>query len=650
MPIDVQVAEDRSLTVTIKDLNKGLDSQSESTETSPDHVPGLQNITTQGGYPSGMPGSTLHIAGFLAPDSAAPQMLARYRPPTGTAVYLMACQNGHVYKSADGGATWASIRRGLTTGAASWWSHTQIDEYLVMGNGTDGNLKYDGTRCIPVGAKVICDMESTETWVGGAVDSTNVKQGVRSLKLTTTGSPVGMSLTPATAWDLTSGLFAAPDFADTDYLDFWVYFDTVTGLDLTACNIRLGDVADTNYYQLLGSSWGSLSAGWNHVHALRSAFGSVGSPSWASLAKLTFTLDSTGATINASFDDCYTIYANVMPACQIVREFKGMLLGSSGMDVYYSATGAVDQFDSIDTSVVVIPTSGGSVVTGMHEYADYMLITTDSSVHSLHVQFRNLLYPDYDMTRQEVTSEHGCTSHRSMVMAAGRVWMHWRNNLHAFAGIGTMKTSEIVDPTLADIESTRLEYVVGGRLHDANQLYWWWTPSGGTTNTSGIAYNATQQAFLPIVGRSVSLAETVIESDVEYLLTPDYTGRVLEQNTGTSWDGTAITRFVTLPWISAGRPHPVVSWRKLVLNFETQSSGTLIVEARTAHHPREFTAASYSTIASITMSASTTGADWGGIGFHLRSPWIQIRLRTVEAQVSIYWPITLHGMLQWRRA
>ena len=155
MPIDTQIDQDGTLTITLKDLNKGLDSQSEPTETSPDRVPGLQNITTDGGYPSGMPGSTLHIAGFVAPDGAAPQMLARYLPETGTPAYIMACQNGNVYRSTDGGATWVSLRQDLATGATVWWSHDQIGNDLVMGNGTDANYKYDGTRLLPIGSKHI---------------------------------------------------------------------------------------------------------------------------------------------------------------------------------------------------------------------------------------------------------------------------------------------------------------------------------------------------------------------------------------------------------------------------------------------------------------------------------------------------------------
>jgi hypothetical protein len=357
-------------------------------------------------------------------------------------------------------------------------------------------------------------------------------------------------------------------------------------------------------------------------------------------------LDTTGATINMTVDNVCETYATVMPPCQIVREFKGMLLGGTALDCYYSAVGAPDQFDSVDTSVIVLPTAHATEITGMHEYGDYMLITTDHSVHSLHVQFRNLLYPDYDFTRQEVTTEHGCTSHRSMVAAAGKVWMHWRNNLHAFAGIGTTKTSEIIDPTLADIEPSRLEYVVGGRLHDTNQLYWWWTPAGEETNTLGIAYNSVQQAFLPITGTSVALATTVTEDNVQYLLTPDYDGRVLRQNEGATWDGDVITRYATFPWLSAGRPHPVVSWRSLTLNYANQTSGTLLVQARVADHPREFDAATFATIKSLDMSATE---EWGRVRFHLRAPWIQFRLQTVGAQVATYWPITVRGMLQWRR-
>jgi hypothetical protein len=454
-----------------------------------------------------------------------------------------------------------------------------------------------------------------------------------------------MTLTPATAWDLTTGLLAARDYADTDAIAFWVYIDSVANLTAASSYIRFGDAADANYYQLVASSWGTLGDGFNLVQVLKSAFAvGAGAPNWNNIAKLTFLIDAAvGVDVNCWFDDCYMIYATVMPPCQILTSWKNMLLGHTGSDQYFSPAGAPDEFDTVDTSVNSIDANDGTEITGAHPYADYMLATKDNSVHAVSVQFRNLLYPDYDFSVQRVTTEHGSSSHRGMLESAGRVYMWWRDSIHGFAGIGTQKASEIVTPTLGDVEPTRLGSIVAGRLHGENQLYWFWTPNGGTENTSGIAINTTQQAWLPIVGQSVALAETVYEGDVEYLLTAGYTGRVSHQNDGATWDGTAITRHFALPWVSAGPPHPVVTWRRVKLNYETQVAGTLIVEYRTARHPREFTTATYATAASINMAAA---AEYGWIKLAGRAPWFQVRFRTVGAQMALYWPITIEGTVQ----
>jgi hypothetical protein len=471
-----------------------------------------------------------------------------------------------------------------------------------------------------------------------------------------------MVYTPTTDFDAVSGLLAAVDYETdkdpgTDFYHFKVYFSNTGTID-TANTKFIATDTDGDTLTWAYTAWDSDLDGtampsppvvgtWYDVYCKGADGTDSATFNAGAINTFTWTIDTSAGTLRMNVDDCYVCYASRMPACQIVRSYKNMVLAATKSDVYYSATGAYDQFDGITTSVAVVDENDGTDITGLHEYIDKMLITKENSVHIMDVQFRNLLYPDYDVTVNRVTTEHGCSSHRSMVEAAGKVWMWWRNNLHAYSGIGTNKMSELVDPTLADIEPTRLQYIVGSRLHDENQLYWWWTPAGGTENTNAIAYNVVHQSWLPIVGTEAALAEGVYENNVAYLLTADYDGRILEQNTGTTWDGDTITRFLATPWISAGRPHPVVSWRKLVVNYETQTSGSLIVEARTAEHPREFTAASYGTIATIDMSAT---AEYGGITFHKRAPWIQFRFRTVGAQVSLFWPITVQGQTLWRRA
>ncbi len=499
-------------------------------------------------------------------------------------------------------------------------------------------------------------------WSGGTIDTTNFREGTYSLYVESTGAQTNLVYTPTDTFDAVTGILAGTDLETdkdpgTDYYHFAVMFSNTGTIDTTNTRFLVTDT-DGDTLNWPYSAWDSDRDGtampsppvvgtWYNVYC-KGADGAEGNTFVASsIASFTWSVDTSAGTLRMNVDDLYVCSAVAMPVCQIVSHYKNMVLAASGSNLYYSATGAPDQFDTVDTSVVVVDEQDGTDITGLYPYADKMLVAKENSLHMLDTQFRNLLYPDYDMTVNRVTTEHGCSSHRSMVEQSGKVFMWWRNNMHVFAGLGTTKASEIIDPTMADIESSRLAYIVGARLHDTNQIYWWWTPSGGTENTSAIAFNTVQGAWLPIVGTEAALAESVYQSDVAYLLTADYDGRILNQNTGATWDGDAITRFIATPWISAGRPHPVVSWRKLIVNYDHQTSGSLIVEARTGEHPENFDAATYATIATLDMSQDS---DWGGINFHLRAPWIQIRFRTVGAQLSLYWPIVLQGRVLWRRA
>lgn len=663
MPVDVQVGETGEVVVAVSALSRGLDSKSSPTAIAPANSPDVQNVTTNDGFVAGLAGATLHTAGFVAPDGAAPLLLARYNPATGTAAYLAVCQNGHAYISTDNGATWTSVRRGLTASSTLWWSHCQIGDYLVIGDGTNAVYKWDGSNLLPVGAKLIADMDSGEAalWTGETVDTSALREGNASMSITSSGATVDMVYTPAANFNAVTGLLVARDYASdkapgTDFYHFKVEFTGTGTLDTTNTRVLLTD-GDTDTLNFPYTTWDSDRVGTAmptpplvgtfydvYLPALGGTEG--GTFDASNIDTFTFSIDTSVGTLQANFDDFYVIYAATMPASQIVAAWKNMLLGAQDSDLYFSPPGAPDEFDTVDTSVVVVDANDGTEITGLHPYGDYMLVPKDNSVHILAVAFRNLLYPDFDFTLQRVTTEHGCSSHRAMVEQAGRVYMPWRGNIYGFAGVGTVKVSEIADPTLTNLEPTRLRYIVGARLHDLNQLYWWWPPSGGNQNTLGIAYNTVQQAWLPIVGQSVALAETVYQGEVQYLLTAGYTGRVTHQNDGATWDGTSITRHYALPWVSAGRAAPVVSWREIDVPYDHQASGSLIVEARTADHPEEFDAASYATVATIDMSASTYS---GVIPIHLRAPWVQFRFRTVAAQFALYWPITIRGQVLWGR-
>lgn len=644
MPIQVTRDERTGrIKIVIAGRFQGLDTESPPMNLLPEHFPGIQNMNLPGGIPVRMDGFALHDTTMTL--ATTPTLLARRTPTSGTAEYVGATEGGQVYVWDAAGNSWISLRRGLSTTAGLWWSHTQIADYLVIANPTDGIYKYDGTRLIPLGAKYIADMESDEsTWAGsGSFDTTTVREGLRSRLLTSTGAAVTSTLTPATAWNLIDGLLEAKDYnTTTDRISFYVNIDNTANLDTTNTFIRFGDVADANYFQLPASAWGTLANGWNLIRIARSSFTTTGAPVWSNLAKMTLSVDATGATtVNVYWDDVYTIYAavSVMPAVQIVTTWKNMVLGARSdaepSTVFYSRVSGPDEFDELAS--IPIQEADGDETTGLHPYYNQVFVTKDNTCHSISGSVAGTIYPNYNLETILVTTEHGGSSHRALAEAVGRIYVWWRGEIHRYNGTGTEKVSKKIDPTLATVNMARLPYVVGARRRVLNQIFWYYSDGSDSTNQDGIRYDFIEDAFLPTEGQSMALAEQVFDADVEYLLTAEYDGDIMRQDSGSDFAGTAITSFVTLQWLSAQSPDEVKIWEEVFVPYQT-NTGSLIVEYRVASHPREFDAAAYTTAGTIDMAVT---GELGRVFIGERSRWIQIRLRTVGAAWTQYVPIVV---------
>jgi hypothetical protein len=489
----------------------------------------------------------------------------------------------------------------------------------------------------------------TEQWSGGTADTTHVKQGTQGRTLTSSGANATMSLIPPVPWNLTLGEVAAVaggmDYSTSDYIDFWVYFDSVTGLDDTGTRVNFGDVAGTIYFELPASGWGTLLVGWNHVHVLKSSFTIVGAADWSTIARVYFNLKTTGATINATFDDCYMLFANTMPKCQIVTSWKNMVIGMRPDDApssfHFTMVGDVDAYDP--NAQYELEGGDGTEITGAFTgYGDTLIMTKSNSVHPVSVRLTGEAYPNYIFSSpRRLTAEHGCDSHRSIVEGGGKWYMWWQGGIYRYTGVGTERVSYLFEPTLATVNNARSWQIVAGSLRSLNTVYWFYPTGTGTTNTAGMSYDYVEQAAIPLEGVSAATALVVRTEGDEALITSGYTGRFLEQNSGTTWDGTHMDARVVLPWSSAGTPHPLVSWHELHIPYETQTSGELLVEYRIARHPREFVAATWVPCASIDMSVTE---EYGKAFIGELGRWIQIRVSTHDAPFKVYWPVTLIGV------
>ena len=649
MAINVRADEDTGeLTVEFVGPWQGLDTKSPPMQIAENHLPGLQNVDLPEGVPTRVDGFALHATSFDTGTSV-PNLLARYIPSTGDAFYITADESGNVYSHVSAGGAPTSLRQGLSTTAGLYWTHTQLADYLIIANPTDGNYKWDGTRLIPLGAKYIADMETAEdaTWVGGAT-STTVREGTQSRTRTSTGAAVTVALTPATAWDLTDGLYSAIDYSTTtSRIHFYINIDVAANVDLTTTYIRFGDAADTAYFQAAASvaNWGTLANGWNRVQIAKSLFATTGAPSWASIAKLTFAFDATGAnTVIFIVDDCYLRYSDAltMPSVQYVSDWKNMVLGARSTadpsTFYFARVSAPDEYTA--TASFPVNEDDEDTITGMHPFYNQVLITKDNSCHSISGTVAGTVYPNYNLETLLVTTDHGGSSHRALVQAGNYIYIWWRGELHRYNGTGTEKVSRSVDPTLATVNMARLSQIVGARRRPLNQIFWYYPDGAATTNDTGLRYDYLIDGFMSMTGQTMALATQVFESGIEYLLTAEYDGDIMRQDNGADYAGTSITAFVTMPWVSAQLANELKTWLEVYVPYET-NTGDLIVEYRLANHPREMAAASFVTAGTIVQDVV---GEYGRAFIGNNSVWIQLRFRTVNARMTLFSPILLKAV------
>lgn len=688
--IDVS-QEGKELVVRWLSAAKGLDSKSSPLSAREGYVPDLQNVDLSGlSQIDRVDGATLHTAGdtqgtidslgavtidslgaieiddlgvtkstvgIVYPGSVESTLFAQYRSSRGVEEYLVGGRDQHVRKWDSTTGTFISLRRdfsqsNLTTDIPTWWSWTRLADYLIVSNLVNGTFKYDGSRLLPLGAKHIADFESNETWAGdGAITTSFVKQGVQGRLFTSTGAAVTGTRTPSTALDLTDGLLEARDYTTADLIHFWVNIDIVANLDTANTFIRFGNSADTAFFQLTAANWVSTSlvAGWNEISVLKSAFAITGAPNWNNIAKVTLQVDSVGAsTVNVAFDDLYLRYAVAFPGAQVLNNYRNIVWGGQTMvdpsSIHFTKASAPDDYDN--SASFLIDENDGFPVTGIGTLYNQLVPFKGHSVHSLTVDSSGKVYPAYDINITRVTREHGCSSHRSIVEVGNRLYYWFEGNIYAYNGLTLQKLSYWVEPALASIDEEEHFRVTGGLEHDKNQISWWYPGANSGQNSRAIRYDYALEAFLPTVGQTVALVLEAHEADTHLLLTIGYTGRVLLQNSGASFDGTAITAYVTSPWLSAKRPESIKTWLEAFVNYQT-NTGNLILEYRIAKHPRGFDAATFTTAATIDMSVT---GEFGRLFIGEQDKWIQLRLRTVGADFSIYMPVTILATDEKRHA
>lgn len=676
--------EDGSLEILFKDMRRGVDSVSGPLELGDGFVADCQNVNFNGGFPTRLTGSILHDTNMITEAANETIWFDRYIPGSGTSRYIWGERDGEVFIWNAAGNARIQVRTGLTSYSAGDWASTvQLGDYMLVSDATNGNWKWDGSNYIPVGAKMICDMDSSEDsdWTNGSTETTTIREGIQSRSTGTldgsANADITMTFNPSGTQDLQLGLLQAKNYivTATDHstavaiFHFFINLSNATNFNATGTDsfFRIQSTAGSAYLQFDADTWGTLANGWNEVNLTVTAGDETGTFDMSAVDSVVFEIQSQTGDLIAIIDDCYVTYlaAARMPGGQINGQYRNMFLvgrpnaatptaPSSGAgttftpsDYLYSKISAPDEWDA--NALLPISANDGDKITGTYPYFDQMIVGKDNSIHTLAVRTEGTTYPSYVWNTRRVTIEHGVSSHRSMIEGAGRVYMWWQDSLYAYEGIGTKKISYPVDTTLDDRDRAELDRITAGRLRDENILWWFWPSNGNTTVDKGIIFNYQEQAFLinaepfdTSTGSGVALAKTVFDAGVEHLLTVHYNGRICRQNSGTSWADvsatSAIASYVTLPWVSGGEQDQLMYWAELLVQFQT-NTGSLVVEYRIADHPREFDAASYSTAVSLNMATTDS---FGRVLIGDVSRWIQLRFRTSAAPFSVYWPVHLY--------
>ncbi len=156
MPIDYKDEEDKPGEILgFIHGYKGVDTNTSRIALIQDKLPDHSNMDVDGGNLSTMAGNALHDTNFVAGDNKPFLWLGQHVPASGTPVIVVGQQDGKVYSW--NGSAFTALRVGLATGASVWASHTQVGDYTMVCDPTNGNYKFDGSNYLPLGAKLLAD-------------------------------------------------------------------------------------------------------------------------------------------------------------------------------------------------------------------------------------------------------------------------------------------------------------------------------------------------------------------------------------------------------------------------------------------------------------------------------------------------------------
>jgi hypothetical protein len=239
-----------SLVLPIQALSKGFDSYHGPLELPEGSFPDGENLDLRSTNPHTIDGITA-LNAFAPPDGGIiiwadsynisahagqnPSQPGQIVPAQN--VIVLATSAGTIYTFDPVTAVYTQLRTGLN-GAPRYWSNARFRDIMLMTNGIDPELQYDGVACYPLGSEPVARFEAADTWATGTgtgvvtTETGIVREGLAAKRFTIAGAQTtDMAWIPPAAEDLMSGLGGAPDFVDADVLRMQVYVSDATAMN-----------------------------------------------------------------------------------------------------------------------------------------------------------------------------------------------------------------------------------------------------------------------------------------------------------------------------------------------------------------------------------------------------------------------------------
>ena len=619
--------------LVIDDLSKGMNTYDPDTRLGKGFYADAQNMLLTTKSPRTIGGLT-RLNTTAAPSSEVIAWFEPYTDTNGNTTMIVATTAGTIYEYTVSTDTWVSLLTGLSS-TSPIWSHVPFRGQLFFSNGSDRPLKFNGDNVLPIGALLVADMESDETWTGGTADTTNYREGVRGRSIAGAGNAY-----VAPTVDQLTGLNGGTNFASTDL--FEIQGIRTAGSGAGTVRLRFGNTADTVYFE---ASTTLTSGTWTRLSLARSAFALTGSPVWSNIARFTIFVDTADTIV---FDNAFWRYAISPPVGTLIEMYAQQLvvsgISTDRVAIQYSNAGTPDEVPTAN----IARFSGGrhiferrDEITALKSYFDELIVGKVNSAWTFSGTGTNTSISALPLTI-------GIDSHRGVVETPWSLHFLFENNIFGARLTSRGLVSSNISSLLADIDGANLDATVAVRHDRTHTVRWSFRDIDvASENTIGLTYDYLLDAWISTYTPRIRYYTRAIVNGVREILCAQYDGFIRRVDVGTTFDGTAIVSYVTLPWLQTGTPEAmgeVVQWVGATVYL--RGGATVNVDARFADEPWEFAAASFTTYGSI---QSSTGGDKGFVYLGVTNRWCQLRLRATSLDFEVLLPILLHHKETGRR-